>query len=360
MQNTDLTKKMNHSISRLAKTALKIVLSDFSKVSLLAKTLRYQKKSAAIRSAHEKKGFHVPPFLIASIVRSCNLKCKGCYDKAKPAVSAPELEAPVWVRVFAEARDLGISFILLAGGEPLLKETVIRECINFPEIIFPVFTNGLLINDSWIEYFCAAQNVVPVVSIEGDENLTNERRGSGIYEKVEQNFAFFKKKKILYGLSITLTSRNYSCVISKEYIRCLFEGGARVFFFIDYIPFDSSTESLQVTASQKEELPIRLKKLRADFGAIFLDFPGGEELFGGCLASGRGFVHINAAGGIEPCPFVPYSDTSVSDSSLTDAISSPLLARIRALQETIGFSGGCTLFENREAVEGMLSENRKE
>jgi MoaA/NifB/PqqE/SkfB family radical SAM enzyme len=38
--------------------------------------------------------------------------------------------------------------------------------------------------------------------------------------------------------------------------------------------------------------------------------PWDEEEQGGCLASGQGFVHISAAGALEPCPFAPYSDTN--------------------------------------------------
>lgn len=368
--NKDLTNMMNRSIGRLAKTAISIALSDYSGAKTLLNTLRYQKKAGVIRSRQEKKGIHVPPFIIASIVRACNLKCTGCYDKAKQEGSLPdgqgcsntpvELDENTWARVFGEARDIGVSFILLAGGEPLLKEAVIRECIHFPEIVFPVFTNGLLINETWLNYFAEARNIVPVISIEGDEALTDERRGAGVYSKLMQNLSLLKKRKILFGSSITLTSSNYDCVLSEEYIRFLVDSGSRVFFFIEYIPFDSSTEYLVVSEAQKNMLKERLEKLRVVFPAIFLAFPGDESAFGGCLASGRGFVHINASGGVESCPFAPYSDTSVSRSPLSEAISSSMLTKIRDLQETLGHNGGCTLFENREKVEALLAQNRRQ
>jgi hypothetical protein len=68
-------------------------------------------------------------------------------------------------------------------------------------------------------------------------------------------------------------------------------------------------------------------------------------------------VHINASGGVESCPFAPYSDASVATGTLAAAVSPPTLARIRELQETLGHTGGCTLFDNRDKVEAMLAES---
>jgi MoaA/NifB/PqqE/SkfB family radical SAM enzyme len=127
-----------------------------------------------------------------------------------------------------------------------------------------------------------------------------------------------------------------------------------VFFFVEYVPFDAATEDLVVTGAQKDSLPARLAGLREKFPAVFLDFPGDEGAFGGCLASGRGFVHVNARGSVESCPFAPYSDSSIEKMPLADALGSPLLGRIRLLQEGLGHTGGCALFENREKVESLL------
>jgi MoaA/NifB/PqqE/SkfB family radical SAM enzyme len=370
VKNSELTGKMNGAIGRLVENAMRIALADFSAIPSLANILDRQKRGAELRAKKESEGLHVPPFLIASIVRACNLRCKGCYDRAKQTGDSgagcgsvtggkapPELTTNDWNRIFSEARELGVAFILLAGGEPLLRKDLIRLCASFPEIIFPVFTNGLLIDDDWVSYFLSARNVIPVVSIEGDERMTDDRRGSGVYAVLMANLARLKAGKILFGSSITLTSENFDSVLSEKYIGDLVSRGSRVFFFVEYVPFDETTNALIVGDSQKAELPARLALLRKRYPAIFLDFPGDEAAFGGCLASGRGFVHINASGGVESCPFAPYSDASVATGTLADAVSSPTLARIRELQETLGHTGGCTLFDNRDKVEAMLAES---
>jgi MoaA/NifB/PqqE/SkfB family radical SAM enzyme len=99
-------------------------------------------------------------------------------------------------------------------------------------------------------------------------------------------------------------------------------------------------------------------RLRRKFNALFVAFPGDEDEFGGCLAAGRGFIHVSPSGSLEPCPFAPYSDRNILDMSLKRALRSPLLEKIRQnhdkLQET---AGGCALWTEREWVSSLLSEN---
>ena len=102
----------------------------------------------------------------------------------------------------------------------------------------------------------------------------------------------------------------------------------------------------------------RLREVYPDM--ILLAFPGDERADGGCMAAGRGFFHINSHGGAEPCPFSPYSDINVRDTSLRDAIHSRLF---RALREGDFLDddhvGGCVLYEKRAEVEAMLKNSQE-
>ena len=88
---------------------------------------------------------------------------------------------------------------------------------------------------------------------------------------------------------------------------------------------------------------------------VFISFPGDEKSSGGCIAAGRGFFHINSHGGAEPCPFSPYSDINVKDTSLREAMNSRLF---KALQKEgvlmDDHDGGCVLYEKRHEVEAIL------
>ncbi len=88
---------------------------------------------------------------------------------------------------------------------------------------------------------------------------------------------------------------------------------------------------------------------------LFISFPGDEKSSGGCLAAGRGFFHINSHGGAEPCPFSPYSDINVRDTSLKEAMHSKLFKGLSENSLLIEeHSGGCVLFERKEEVEKLM------
>ena len=103
-----------------------------------------------------------------------------------------------------------------------------------------------------------------------------------------------------------------------------------------------------------------IDRFNKKYPALFIGFPGDEDAYGGCLAAGRGFIHVSASGDIEACPAAPFSDTNLVRVSLREAIRSPLLSRIRShhhiLTET---NGGCALWTNREWVEKLVDEGQK-
>ena len=97
---------------------------------------------------------------------------------------------------------------------------------------------------------------------------------------------------------------------------------------------------------------------RSRFTALFITVPGDEEEIGGCLSAGRGFIHVNAEGDVEPCPFFPYSDTNLMDMSLKDALQSEFLKRIRENHEQLSEAkDGCALWAEGEWVRFLLRSN---
>ncbi len=106
---------------------------------------------------------------------------------------------------------------------------------------------------------------------------------------------------------------------------------------------------------QKQTLQAVLADYNRRFPALFIGFPGNEEIYGGCLAAGRGFVHVSPSGDLEPCPAAPFSDANLTAVPLRDALQSRLLGRIRdehnLLTET---SGGCALRANRAWVQELV------
>ncbi len=357
--NDDFTTLFNDSLKELFSDARKISLKNPLQAAFFLKTLNYQKKAIKLREGWEDKGVHVPPFAIFSVTGRCNLHCKGCYAKAQHPFAQKELGTQRVTEVLTEARKLGISIILLAGGEPFVRNDLLDITGKFPEIIFPIFTNGLLINEDLIKKLKNQRNVIPVVSIEGYEGDTDARRGKGVYEYLRGIIEKLKSKEIFFGVSITMTSNNLSDVTGKEFILKLIDLGCKLFFFVEYVPIEEGTESWTLTYDQRMKALNSIEKLRSELPGLFIAFPGDEEESGGCVSAGRGFVHISAEGDLEPCPFAPYSDTNVRDMSLKEALQSNFLKKIRENHENLKeTSGGCALWLKRDWVRSVLEETK--
>ena len=358
----DLATYLTNGVENIVKGILRATLKDPKESAFMLKYSMASHEASKRRTASEKNGQHIPPFLIASITSSCNLHCAGCYARHNQACcdAAPvdQLTSDEWLNIFHEARELGIGFILLAGGEPMLREDIIRAAGSVPEILFPIFTNGTMIDEAYIRLFDQHRNLIPIFSIEGHQQKTDERRGAGVYDRLVSAMDRIQENHLIYGASVTVTKENLSEVTSGSFVEDLRKRGCKAIVFVEYVPVSEDTQALAPGDEERAYLDGQLHDLRSKYeDMLFISFPGDEKSSGGCLAAGRGFFHINSHGGAEPCPFSPYSDINVRDTSLQEALNSRLFTALRSGDMLTGdHSGGCVLFEKRKSVEAILNQ----
>ena len=205
------------------------------------------------------------------------------------------------------------------------------------------------------------RNLLPIFSMEGKEKHTDVRRGEGVYEKVLSAMGKMQKEKLLFGSSVTVTRENLEEVMSDAFIKKLDERDCKALFFVEFVPMSPEMKDLAPEEPERAYMNQHLAEIRNKYqDMIFLSFPGDEKAIGGCIAAGRGFFHINSHGDAEPCPFSPYSDVNVKDTSLKDALQSELFAKLRDSGTlTEDHTGGCVLYENRDKVESYFMHNEK-
>ncbi len=308
-----------------------------------------------IRESYENQGIMVPPFIIMSITHQCNLYCTGCYAKELHPPKGEELNKIEWERILEEAEALGVSFVVVLGGEPFCRKDFFDITGKFPNLIFMVFTNGTLLDEEKVMLIKNRKNIVPMLSVEGKELDTDARRGSGVFMKCNKAASLFKKHGVFYGASITACKTNYDASTDPQFIEELYAMKCKVFFYIEYLPAQCGTESLALDKTQKQALKQFVGTMRKKHNAIFFDFPGDEYDLGICLSAGRGFVHISAEGDVEPCPFSPFSDCNLRDKSFLASLKSNLFDKIRKMpKDRCNTKGNCALFENRTWVAAQV------
>jgi len=354
---------LNSTITSLFTDAQKVLGKNLLLAGAMFYYLRCQERFAQRRKRYAKKlGIPVPAFMIFSVTPECNLNCPGCYSKlqhghtiegtglARKVLTNDEIDS-----ILSQAEKLGIGIVLLSGGEPLMNKQLFDITERYRQTLFPVFTNGLIITKTLAGKLKHMNNVVPIISIEGGERFTDARRGVGTFNQIVETMMMLNKKKVFFGTSITVTKENYHVVTSENYVNTLVDIGCKAFVYVDYVPVDGKSETLVTTIEQKSGIVKFMALCRKQFPALFISFPGDEEMFGGCIAAGRGFVHINPYGDVEPCPFAPYSDSNLRKVELSEALQSRFLKIIREdegkLKET---STGCALFSNRETIKKII------
>ncbi len=310
------------------------------------------------RARQSRAGIEVPPIIIFSVTNRCNLHCKGCFAQAIRSEAPEELTLDELRRIIGEADELGVSFILVAGGEPLTRPGIVNIVGSFKRIVFLLVTNGLLLDRSLIAKLKSQPNTLPMLSIEGNELETDGRRGSGVHARLRQRMRQLKEAGIFFSLSFTVNRMNFETVTDHTFIADAIEAGCGFFLFLEYTPIRAGTEGWVITEEQRARMRGIVDELKRGFRAVFVAVPWDEEEVGGCLAAGRGFVHISAEGRVEACPLAPFSDTSLKEVSLREALRSRLLRLLRENHETFDDSlGGCTLWKERDRIEALAAAN---
>jgi MoaA/NifB/PqqE/SkfB family radical SAM enzyme len=209
-QSFDLQAYMARGVENLVTGALRATLRNPRESAYMARFAAASRRASKKRAEAEALGRHVPPFLIASITSSCNLHCAGCYSRCNHATTdeAPvrQLRSEEWDRIFAEADELGVSFILLAGGEPLLRRDVVEAAGTRPGILFPIFTNGTFMDEAYFSLFDRCRNLLPILSIEGGREVTDGRRGRGVYRLQMRNIEELQCRGLIFGALVTVST----------------------------------------------------------------------------------------------------------------------------------------------------------
>ena len=119
--------------------------------------------------------------------------------------------------------------------------------------------------------------------------------------------------------------------------------------------------SLLLTPEQRTYLKDRIREIRGLTGGkelYCIDFQNDGEFAGGCVAGGRIYCHINAAGDVEPCVFIHYSSANIRDKSFLECLQQPLFKLYRKGQP---FNGNhlrpCPMLENPELLPKMVAES---
>ena len=313
------------------------------------------KGCAIADKVREKEGCNIPWAILLDPTSACNLHCTGCW--AAEYGDRLNMDFPTLDSIIEQGKAMGIYMFIYSGGEPLVrKHDIIALCNKHSDCEFLAFTNGTLIDDEFADDMLRVKNFIPAISVEGFEADTDFRRGQGTYKKVVEAMARLRARKLPFGISCCYTSKNVDTIGSEKYFDQMIEWGAKFCWFFTYMPVgNAAVPELMATAEQREFMYHQIRKFRHTKPLFTMDFWNDGEFVGGCIAGARKYLHINAAGDIEPCAFIHYSDSNIHDKTLLEAFKSPLFM---AYHDGQPFNDNhlrpCPLLDNPEKLRGMV------
>ncbi len=305
----------------------------------------------------EENNCNSPWAILLDPTSACNLKCTGCWAAEyghQLNLSLEEIDS-----IIRQGKEIGVYMYIYTGGEPTVrKKDLISLCEMHPDCEFLAFTNGTLFDEEFCDEILRVKNFIPAFSLEGSEEANDGRRGDGIYARVMHSMKLLKDRGLPFGVSTCYTSANVDSVSSEEYFDKLIDCGAFFAWFFHYMPVgNDASPALLPTPEQRKKMFEQIRKFRNTKSLFTLDFQNDAEFVHGCIAGGRYYLHINAKGDVEPCVFIHYSNCNIKETSLKDALKSPIF---QAYHDNQPFNKNmmqpCPMLENPECLRAMVKE----
>ena len=303
-----------------------------------------------------KQGTHFPPFLFISLINSCQLRCQGGWVD----VSSPRqmIELDDMNRIINDAKQHGNSFFGLLGGEPFMHPDLLKILAAHPDCYFQIFTNGQLITEEVAKELRRIGNATPLISIEGSEVVSDERRGNDhVLQKTMQGLENCVKQRLIVGVATSVCQTNID-LVSEQWLRRLIKLGVHYAWFYTYrVVGPEPAPELALTPEQVLQVRKFVVQMRAKLPIALVDAYWDDKGQALCPMATGVSHHIGPSGAIEPCPVLQFAtDTIYDQPSVYETITqSEFLDDFR--KTSANATRGCVILERPDLVKDLVARH---
>ena len=145
----------------------------------------------------------------------CNFNCPMCYVHMTEAQlkdsGREELTAAQWLELAGAAKDRGMVFAMLTGGEPLVRKDFFEIYDGMREmgLLVSVNSNGSMLQGKILERFLEAPPVRFNLSLYGGSNETYRNMcGIPAYDRVKESIRTLRQAGVDVSLNLSITPYN--------------------------------------------------------------------------------------------------------------------------------------------------------
>ncbi len=291
------------------------------------------------------------------ITNACPQRCEYCYNRNR---QGQVMDKQTILRTIRELKDMGVVWLGLTGGEPLLNNDIVEivESIS-SSCAVKLFTTGCTLTREKALHLQQAGLFSVSVSLDHwiEEKHDRGRGSAGAFRQALQAIDIFKS---VGGIHVSV-----SAVLSREMI-----DSGQVEEFLSFLEglgvheawLSGVKPSLEafwhdefiVTEERRQRL-VKLQDRYNSSGKMTVNYLGhfeGKECFG-CNA-GNKMVYVDAFGEVSPCVFTPLSLGNVQTGSLAS-----IVAEMRQLfpsEDTCFINKNYRLLQKHSAGQKMLTK----
>lgn len=205
----------------------------------------------------------------------CNFNCKMCYVRKSPEEvlrhSRSNVSLERWLEIAREAKQAGMLYLLLTGGEPFLWPDfwALYEKLSQMGFLISINTNGSLIDDNAVSRLVEMPPVRVNITLygSGEEPYRRLCGVSGAYARVDRAVTKLQDAGIAVKLNGSLTPDNASdleaCISYAERHELIYEVATYMF---PPVRRDESMVGRNERFTPEEAAYYRLKGYRLQFG----------------------------------------------------------------------------------------------
>ncbi len=283
----------------------------------------------------------------------CNLKCVHCYLGSlyqAPHIISRELSTDKWISIIDEITEAGCLYLLLTGGEPLLRDDFASIYTHAKKsgLITSVFTNGTRITPEIIELFCDLPPNGLEISLYGTTETTyfNITGIPGAYEKCRRGIQQLHTAGVDFSLkTILMTGNLHEFHDIKEFAR---QYGVEFRFDAAIFPrLDGNTKPLAFRVDPEKAIDFELEDPEMitrwrEYLSRQGDLIPSDRLYN--CGTGLTSFHVDSLGNLQPCVLVDSVQYSLLEGPFLKGWRD-VIPRIREIR--VDKAGECSQCEER-------------
>ena len=268
----------------------------------------------------------------------CNIPWPSCLTRRAPATfTAPGCWAAEYGNklnlsfddidsIIEQEKSWVSTFTSTPAESPLVrKKDVIALCEKHADCTFLSFTNATLIDEDFCQDMLRVKNFVPAISVEASSRQRTPVAERAPTQRSRTPWSCLNSTGFPSACQCCYTSQNASSIASEAYFDWMVEQGVLFCWIFTYMPVGvNAPTDLMASAEQRKTFTVLVRDMRSKKPLFTLDFWNDRRIRGRLHRRRRRYLHINAAGDVEPCVFAHYSNANIHDVSLLEALKSPL------------------------------------